>query len=113
MYLFTKRTRNTIKIVWGVLAFFVMLSMVITYSGFTRLSNTQAPPSTAQSELQPTTATTTLNLKDLSTSSPELQQLIKSIKVDMASGSQATTSAPAPVQATPPQPPAPELKFGI
>jgi len=41
MFLFNKKTRNTIKFIWAILAFLVVLSMIITYSGFTTLARTK------------------------------------------------------------------------
>jgi hypothetical protein len=107
MYLFNKRTRNAIKVLWGILAALVIISMIITYSGFTMLART---PSTEPVELSAEDlqrpATTTLDVSTLSTTSPELQPLLESIRKDLAS-----SSAPTPV--APPEPQAPPLRFDL
>jgi Na+/H+-dicarboxylate symporter len=107
MYLFNRRTRNIIKVFWGILATLVILSMIITYSGFTMLARTQPsqPMDVSPEDLQ-RPATTTLDVSSLSTTSPELQPLFESIRRDVAS-----TSEPAPE--TPPAPDAPPLRLGL
>ena len=107
MYLFNKRTRNLIKILWGVLATLVILSMVITYSGFTMLARTQTsePLDISPEDLELAQATTSLDVGTLSTSSPELQPLFESIKKDLASPDEAP--------AAPSEPDVPPLQFGF
>ncbi len=41
MFLFNKRAKKIIKYVWVVVASFIALSMIIMYSGFSRLATTQ------------------------------------------------------------------------
>jgi len=80
--------------------------MVITYSGFTMLARTQTtqPSDISPEELELARATTTLDVSSLSTSSPELQPLLESIKEDIKS-SEAT--------AAPSKPDVPPLQFGL
>ena len=108
MYLFNKRTRNAIKVLWGILAALVILSMVITYSGFTMLARTQpsAPVELSAEDLQRPATTTPLDVSTLSTTSPELQPLFESIRKDLASSSEPTPVAP-------PEPAAPPLRFDL
>gem|GEM_PF-5915685 len=54
--LFHKRTKKVIKIVWGVFASLIMLSMIITYSGFTLLARTSSPTPTYAPSPTSTTA---------------------------------------------------------
>jgi len=113
MYLFTKRTRNIIKGIWAVLAILVIVSMIIAYSGFTMLpgtSPTMEARDVSPEDLIPSGASSTLDVSNLSTSSPEIQELLKSIQEDMETG---TTTGTTPVPEAPSMPPAPELNFGI
>ncbi len=48
MFLFTKKTRNIIKWFWGIFATLIILSMVVTYSGFTMLARTSTPNSSIE-----------------------------------------------------------------
>jgi Na+/H+-dicarboxylate symporter len=107
MYLFNRRTRNVIKVFWGILATLVILSMVITYSGFTMLARTQPsqPIEISPEDLQ-RSASSTLDVSTLSTTSPELQPLLESIRQDLAS-----TSGQVPT--TPPEQEAPPLRFEL
>lgn len=100
MYLFNRRTRNIIKIFWGILATLVILSMVITYSGFTMLARTQPsqPIEISPEDLQ-RPATTTIDLTSRSTTSAELQPLLEDGR------------EPAPT--TPPAQEAPPLRLEI
>ena len=111
MYLFNKRTRNVIKVFWGIFASLVIISMVFTYSGFTTLSRTQTsePLDISPEDLQ-VPATTTLDVSTLSTSSPELQPLFESIKRDLESSDDDTEAEQV---ATPEQPAPPPLQFGL
>jgi hypothetical protein len=106
MYLFNRRTRNVIKVFWGILATLVILSMVITYSGFTMLARTQPtqPIDVSAEDLQ--RASSTLDVSTLSTTSPEIQPLLDSIRQDLASTSEQTPT-------TPPEQEAPPLRFGL
>ena len=111
MYLFNKRTRNMIKVLWGVLATLVIISMVVTYSGFTSLSRSQTsePIEVSPEDLQ-RPATTTLDVSTLSTTSPELQPLFESIKKDLESSGDDGKEEPV---VTPEQPAPPPLQFGL
>ncbi len=53
MFLYNKRTRKVIKYFWGFFAILIIISMVITYSGFSRIRNQQ----TAQQSTQKTPTT--------------------------------------------------------
>lgn len=116
MYLFTKRTRNIIKGIWIVLAILVMVSMVITYSGFTMLARTESPQAIEVSpeDLAPTTASTSVDFGNLSTSSPEIQELLKSIEADVTAQDETRGEPGAiPDSSAPSEPPVPALNFGI
>jgi len=41
MFLFSKRAKKVVKYAWGAFSLLIVLSMVITYSGFTMLAGTQ------------------------------------------------------------------------
>ena len=43
MFLFSKRAKRVVKYAWGGFSVLIILSMVITYSGFTGVARTQAP----------------------------------------------------------------------
>ena len=92
MYLFNKRTRNIIKVIWGFLAVLIMVTMVITYSGFTMLVGTQQP--TEPIEVSP----------------EDLLQPNTSTSSDVETETQ-TTSTPPPSE--PPAQAVPDLNFGI
>jgi hypothetical protein len=71
MLLFHRRTKKAIKYVWGFISILIVLSMVVTYSGFTQLSRSTppvTPPTTAQEPattpeaLSPVTASNTIEL---------------------------------------------------
>jgi hypothetical protein len=113
MYLFNKRTRNIIKVIWGVLAVLIMVTMVITYSGFTMLAGTQQPTEpievSPEDLLQPN-ASSSIDVGSLSTTSPEIQELLESIRTDMETEGETTVTPP---PSEPPAPAVPELNFGI
>ena len=103
MFLFSKRTRNVIKYLWGVFAVLIILSMVFAYSGFTSL--TSAPSPTAQTENLP----------------PEAYEALEQAQANLATSSTATTThedtpmsdtpiVPVTEQLPPPPPP---LDFSI
>ncbi len=49
--LFHKRTKHIIRYIWIVLSIIIILSMVVTYSGFTMLARSgNASPSTVQTD---------------------------------------------------------------
>jgi hypothetical protein len=92
MFLFNKRAKKIIKYVWIVVASFIALSMVIMYSGFSRLARTPKTktvqiPEDVQRQLEN-------NKENLSTSSKE--QMVKdaikngTIKLD----NESTTTIP-------------------
>jgi len=111
MYLFNKRTRNVIKVFWGIFATLVIISMVFTYSGFTTLTSTTPtePREITQDDLQYPATSTPLDVSTLSTSSPELQPLFESIRKDLESSGEGAPEE----TASPDQPAPPPLQFGL
>jgi hypothetical protein len=69
MFLYGKRTRKLIKFFWGFFAILVILSMVITYSGFTRYSHTTQQTQNTQTQAT-TSAPASFNPAIISTSTP-------------------------------------------
>ena len=114
MFLFNKRTRNVIKWIWAVFAILIAFTMIFAFSGFTQLAGPAAQPS-APAELTPEEiaalqepapmATSSDEQEEWSTSSPELQELLKSIEEDM--------NNQAPAEETPPAADVPQLDFSI
>jgi hypothetical protein len=92
MLLFHKRTKKAIKYIWGFISVLIVLSMVVTYSGFTMLARTPAP---VPQELSPEDIDL-LNSGQQGTS-PEVQELI-----DSATASNTLELAPANTQNTAP-----------
>jgi hypothetical protein len=125
MFLFNKKTRNIIKYIWIVLTVFIVLSMVLTYSGFTRLPNTVAnQPTEEQIEIPAEVREQFQNQKDGEPvdlegegDSYEKQQVLKAIEegrlnIDPnASGT--LTQTPQTDGTAPTTPPAQTLKLEI
>jgi len=111
MFLFDKKTRNVIKWIWAVFAVMIAFTMIFAFSGFTQLTGpTQqssaplelTPEQLAALQEQAPTGTTTED--EWSTSSPEIQELLKSIEEDMKNDTP---------DDTPPEPDVPQLDFSI
>ncbi len=120
MFLFNKKTRNTIKFVWGILASMVVLSMIITYSGFTALPNAQQGSTEQQIEIPPEVRAQLEAQKNGGTiptgddNSPEKQQIMKAIEEGRLDINPSDGEAPVPQENTSSQTPPPqELKLEI
>lgn len=127
MFLFNKKTRNVIKYIWIVLTIIIVLSMVLTYSGFTSLARTPATTQEQQIEVPPEIQAQLQAQKegqpiDINTdNSPEKQQVLKAIeegRLNIDPGAVPPEGQPAPAVEGEPvpvenTPPAPALKLEI
>jgi hypothetical protein len=91
MFLYNKRTRNVIKVVWGVFAVLIILSMIVAYGGFASLAGTGA----AQPEFAPIEFT-----------EEELALLKATSSVTIATSTVSTST----IETTPPPAPTPPVQ---
>jgi hypothetical protein len=125
MFLFNKKTRNIIKYIWIVLTIFIVLSMVLVYSGFSSLAGTPSASQqgTQQMDIPPEVQAQLQAQKDGQPidmgSSPEKEAVLKAIEegrlnIDPEAapteGQPAVEGEPVQVESTPP---APVLKLEI
>ncbi len=104
MLLFHKRTKKVIKYVWGFISVLIVLSMVVTYSGFTMLART---PSTTEPPVDiPQEALDMMKNKEQSSEiTPEMQAILDAAK-------KGTSTKPVPPTA-PVTPPVQKLDFSL
>lgn len=74
MFLFSKRSRNIIKWIWGFFAVIISLTMVIAFSGFTSLATLNNQP---QAQEIPPEVLAELEAQRNGTGSPEVRALLE------------------------------------
>jgi len=106
MFLFNKRTRNVIKYMWGGFATIIILTMILAYSGFTKLtgtsSQTQEPieiPAEVRAQLQAQQAGENINLG----TTLEEQQVLDAINDGRINLNGTSTASSTPETASPAQ----------
>ena len=105
MFLFNKKTRNVVKWFWGVFATLIIISMVVTYSGFTMLPG----PSGGDTSVELTPEQLAALREAAAAANQATTTSMGGTSTDMATGTEAVTT-PTPVEDTPP---VPELRFDI
>jgi hypothetical protein len=105
MLLFHKRTKKAIKIVWGFISIVIVLSMVVTYSGFTMLAGTATSPPT----------TTDLNQEALDLLAKQQQSATTSARqeVPITTNASNTVKLATTTPAVPPAKPVKQLDFSL
>ncbi len=101
MFLFTKRAKRVVKYAWGGFSILIILSMVLTYSGFTRIGRTQ-DSAISQEVLDE------LNRQRTASTTPETQALLNAARATSTTASSTIRLTP-PTRATTTE----QLKFSL
>ena len=113
MFLFSKRAKKVVKYAWGAFSLLIVLSMVITYSGFTMLAGTQSAtqdiPPEVLAELEAQRATRGSSTMPANVLEELQRQAGTSTKPDTIK----LAPEVAPATKTPVTPPPPPLNFSL
>jgi hypothetical protein len=105
MFLFDKRTKKVIKIIWGIFAVLIIFSMIVAYSGFVSLVGTSA---TAPQELTPE------ELAQLNAQNVQVSDIVVSTSTTATSTGAVNIETSVPtIERQVQTEPVPELRFGL